>query len=157
MGLSAGQQVNQVFLGGIPDQTSLVNNLNAITPLTNEQYNTNAATSAATATVPQMSGANDCVLNMTGTLGAGANLTTPTAAAILGALFGPNAPVVGSSWKVRIMNTSGGAFSWTLVGGTGVTVNGTATVAQNTWREFQVTVASATTLTMQNVGGAATV
>lgn len=157
MGLSAGQQVNQVFLGGIPDQSSLVGNLNAITPLTNEQYNTNAATTATTATVSQMAGANDCVLNMTGTLGAGANLTTPTATALISALFGPNSPVIGSSWKVRILNTSGGAFTWTLVGGTGVTVNGTATIAQNTWREFQVTVSSATTLTMQNIGGAATV
>lgn len=153
MGLSAGQNVSLAFNGGIPDQQSLVNNLNTINPLANEQYNTNAATSATTATAASMAGSNDCTLNMTGTLAGAANLTTPTAAALI-AQAG-NAPV-GSSWRVRIMNTSGGNFAWTMVGGTGVTVNGTATIAQNAWRDFQVTVGASSTITMQAIGGGTT-
>ncbi|MGN6657081.1 MAG: hypothetical protein ACTHJ9_17310 [Rhodanobacter sp.] len=153
MGLSAGQNVSLAFNGGIPDQQSLVNNLNTVNPLANEQYNTNGATSAATATAASMAGSNDCTLNMTGTLAGAANLTTATAAALI-AQAG-NAPV-GSSWRVRIMNTSSGNFAWTLVGGTGVTVNGTATIAQDAWRDFQVAVGANSTITMQAIGGGTT-
>lgn len=54
-----------------------------------------------------------------------------------------------SSWVVRITNTGAGAF--TLAGGSGVTVSGTATVAQNTWRDFVATVSPSGTITIQSV------
>lgn len=46
-------------------------------------------------------------------------------------------------------NTSSGAI--TLTGGTGVTINGTNTIAIATNREFLVTVTSPTTVTLQNL------
>jgi hypothetical protein len=67
-----------------------------------------------------------------------------TYAAIAGAESGLN------SWVVRIINSGAGAF--TLAGGTGVTVNGTATVAQNTFRDFVCTVSLAGLVTMQSAG-----
>ena len=108
-------------------------------------------TSGFTATAAQLTGGSVMtVLNLTGALGAGANITTDTAAAIIAVLQSP--VVVGQSYMLRIINSSSANFAWTVVGGTGVTVNGTATIAQNTWRDFTVTVATATTITMQAVG-----
>ena len=48
--------------------------------------------------------------------------------------------------------SQGNAAVWWA--GTGVTVTGTATIAQNTWREFVVTVTNVGTpaVTLQNVG-----
>ena len=118
----------------------------------NAAYNTNTATSATTLTAAQLTGgAKDVVLAMTGTLAAGATGTTDTAANIIAAV--PQAQrYTGFTYKLRVVNESSGAFTWTVAGGTGVTVTGTATVAQNTWREFIVKIASATTVTLQNVG-----
>lgn len=113
-------------------------------------YTTSAATSGTTATAALMvGGAGTVVLNMTGTLGAGANLTTDTAANIIAAL---NNPVIGLSYTLRIINSSSAAFSWTVVAGSGVTLTGTATIAQNTWREYQVILTSLTAVTLQNIG-----
>lgn len=116
-------------------------------------FSANTATTSTTLTVAQVtgnSGAGEVVLSMTGTLGAGATATTPTAAAIIAAL-----PAVksGTAYTLRVINNSSGAFAWTVAGGTGVTVTGTATVAQNTFRDFAVTVnSSAGTVTLQNIG-----
>jgi hypothetical protein len=93
------------------------------------------------------------VLNMTGTLGAGANLTTDTAANMAANLLNYSTSATATiAYILRIINSSGGAYSWTVVGGTGVTVNGTATIAQNTWREFLVTISGGNTVTMQAIG-----
>ena len=54
--------------------------------------------------------------------------TTPTATAILADV---KTPKVGAAFVLGIRNTSAGAFAVTLAGGTGVTVVGTATTAQN--------------------------
>jgi hypothetical protein len=43
-------------------------------------------------------------------------------------------------YSLKIANASGGAFPWTLTAGASVTVGGVPSIAQNTWREFQVTV-----------------
>ena len=112
-------------------------------------YNAAANTAAFTATAAQMAGATDQTLNLTGTLAASANITTPTAANIIAGI--PNASI-GASYKLRIINSSAGAFSWTVVGNTGVTVNGTATIAQNTFRDFYVTYTAAATIVMQSIG-----
>jgi hypothetical protein len=119
-------------------------------------------TGSITMPAAQMSTGRDIsYVNMTGALAANATLTTDTAANIitlLQGLFGPNVNVVGTTWALRISNASTGAFSWTVAGGTGVTVTsmgGGATslaIAQNTWREFLVSVTSATTVTLVSVG-----
>lgn len=75
---------------------------------------------------------------LTGTPTAAANYTTPTATQLC-QLF----PFVGSAsanlhWDWWIKNTSAGAFAITVVGGTGVTVTGTATVAQNFIKHFMI-------------------
>lgn len=118
----------------------------------NAAYNTDSTATAHTVVAAKLTGgAKDVVLAMTGALAAGANATTDTAANIIAAI--PQAQrYVGFTYKLRVINESSGAFAWTVVGGTGVTVTGTATVAQNTWREFVVTIATATTVTLQNVG-----
>ena len=60
--------------------------------------------------------------------------TTPTATAILADVLTPK---VGAGFDLTIRNTSAGAFAVTLAGGTGVTVVGTATTAQNIVSQFR--------------------
>lgn len=57
---------------------------------------------------------------------------------------------VGNSYMLRIVNAQG-TGTLTVTAGSGVTLNGTATVATNTWRDFIVTYTSATALVMQNI------
>src|SRR6185312_14110571 len=100
-------------------------------------YHADSGTSAHVLTAANLTGAFAAVtLALTGALGAGANATTDTAANIIAAMPSPS---VGTTYKLRIINESSGNFAWTIVGGSGVTVTGTATIAQNTWREFMVT------------------
>jgi hypothetical protein len=108
------------------------------------KYTTNAASGAATAAAGDLTGAQSVVANYSA-VGA-ANLTTRTAAQ----MFADAGAIVGQTYEVEIMNSSGGTT--TLVGGTGVTINGTATIAAGTARWFAVTFNSATTMTFQNLG-----
>lgn len=97
-------------------------------------------------------GPDEVVNDNTGTLAGAANLTLPTAAAILAAM--PNA-YVGETFKFRVKNSSGGAFAYTVLTNTGLTLTGTMTVAQNTYRDLYFTVTgigAAAALTVQNVG-----
>lgn len=97
-------------------------------------------------------GPDEVVVDLTGTLAAGAALTLPTAAAILAAM--PNA-YVGEQFKLRIKNDSSGAFSWTVTTNTGITLTGTATVAQATFRDFYVMITGVganAAITVNNVG-----
>lgn len=87
------------------------------------------------------------VLDLTGALGAGANVQLPTAASLLSAFGG-----VGFSYILRIMNHSAGAFAWTVTTNTGWTLSGTMTIAQNATRDFLVTVNASGTATLQNIG-----
>lgn len=74
--------------------------------------------------------------------GSARNVTTPTAAAIVAAL--PHVPA-GSACELVIKNTSDGdTETLTIVGGTGVTVVGTATVARNNTKVFKVKVVTKT-------------
>jgi hypothetical protein len=77
------------------------------------------------------------VFKLTGAITAGRNLTTPTAAQLLA---GMHSPAIGTTYVLRILNAQAGAFAFTLLGGTNVTVNGTATINQNQWRDFLVQV-----------------
>lgn len=108
------------------------------------KYSTNAASGATTAAAGDLTGATDTICNYSA-VGA-ANLTTRTAAQMIA----DAGMVVGQGYVVEIMNSSGGTT--TLVGGTGVTINGTATIATTVARWYAVTVNSATTMTFQNLG-----
>lgn len=113
-------------------------------------FNTNTSTTSATLTAGNVSGGVASVdLQMTGTLGAGANAQLPTVSALVAVL---HAPTVGTSYRLRITNASAGAFAWTVTTNTGWgTLNGTMTINQNTWREFVVTLTTLTTATLQSV------
>lgn len=113
-------------------------------------YAANAAIISTTLTVLQVTGAAPtAVLAMTGTLAGGATATLPSTATLITALGG----TPGVTYILRLLNESAGAFAWTLAAGdTGTVITGTATMAQNTWREFAVTVVSLTSVTLQNIG-----
>jgi hypothetical protein len=105
-------------------------------------------TSGFTATMAQISNptcAGRVNLLLTGTLGAGAALTMPSLSGFQAAC------AAGTSWVLRVVNQSSGAFAWTVTGVTNVTVTGTAAVAQNTSQEYLVTV-GATAVTVAGIG-----
>jgi len=116
-----------------------------------------AVTGSFTATPVQMFGnAGDTFLILTGTPGAGFNVTTPTAQLLiqqLTTLLG-FVPPVGFSFSFEMANQSNQQA--TLVGGTGVTVTGTATVAATSNRQWIATITNNTfagaAVTFTNVG-----
>ena len=75
--------------------------------------------------------------------------TTDTATNIIAAIPGAT---VNASWKLRYVNRDNNVA--TIAGGTGVTINGTATVASNTWRDFlcQITNVGTPAVTMTSMG-----
>jgi hypothetical protein len=58
----------------------------------------------------------------------------------------------GVAWRLRIINKSSAAFTWTITTNTGWTLSGIMTIAQNTWRDFDVTLTSTSAATLQEVG-----
>lgn len=94
------------------------------------------------------------VLDLTATLAAGATATLPTVATLVAALEAAGVNVqAGGSYELDVMNTSSGNFAWTITTNTGWTLNGTMTVAQNTYRQCVVTFgAGLTTATLQSLG-----
>lgn len=142
------------MLGALADQTGLINAISSINPWPATAFNAAANTTGFTATQQQVMAAEGTYLNLTGTLGAGAALTLPTVATLLATLT-PQQAVVGSTIILRVINSSGAAFAWTVTTNTGWTLSGTMTIAQNTWRDFivQLTNVGATpTATIQAVG-----
>jgi hypothetical protein len=111
------------------------------------KFSSNATVGATTAAAGDLTGASNVVCNYSA-VGA-ANLTTRTAAQMIA----DAGLILGQTYEVEIMNSSGGTT--TLVGGTGVTITGTATMATNTARWFAVTVTGAATMTFQNLGSGA--
>ena len=115
-----------------------------------QAYNVNTATTTATLTAANITGGSaEVILNMTGTLGAGVALTLPTVADLVRAIADA---AVNQTYRLRIWNGGAGAFAWTVTTNTGWTLTGTMTVAQNTYREFLVTLTSKTTATLQSLG-----
>lgn len=118
------------------------------------QYNANATNTPYTPAAALFAGAADLTLNLSAVLAGAGALTTPSAAQIIGAIQamtgGPVLP--GTTYNMRLINSSGGAFAWTVNPGAGVTLLGTMTIAQNTWRDFYVTVGQNGTVTLQSVG-----
>jgi hypothetical protein len=127
-----------VFLGGI----------SAVSAET-AAFNTSTSTVDFTATAAQISGGTSTTdLALTGTLGAGKAITLPLVTDLVAAI---PAAQVGQSYRLRIINESSANFAWTVTTNTGWTLTGTMTIAQNTWREFVVTLVSLTTATLQSV------
>jgi hypothetical protein len=81
--------------------------------------------------------------------GAGRSDVSPTAAALYTEL---GSPLVGSSFNLIVRNTTGAAFSITMTGGTGVTVSGTATIAQSNTKLFVGVFTSPTAVTLYSIG-----
>jgi hypothetical protein len=59
---------------------------------------------------------------------------------------------IGQSYMLRVLNTGANPFTLATDSGAGFTMTGTMTVALNTWRDFIVTINSATTGTVQQMG-----
>lgn len=124
----------------------LINQLIARANFPEAKTTLNATVGATTAAAGDLTGARTVSARYSA-VGA-ANLTTRTAAQMVTDMG--NAFFVGMSYLLIITNTSGGTT--TLVGGTGVTISGTATMATNTTRTFIVTFDSATAVTIQSIG-----
>ena len=73
---------------------------------------------------------------LTGTPTAAAAYTLPTATLLIAAMSNPVAN--GTNYRLIVKNTSAGAFTITMTAGVGVTITGTATIAQNNFREFLI-------------------
>jgi hypothetical protein len=119
-------------------------------------YVTNTSVANTTLTVGNVAplanvagGGSFVVLNLTGTLTGAATATLPSVAQVVGAVA---ANSVGLTYQLRIINSSSGAYAWTIAAGAGWTLSGTMTIAQNTWREFIVTLTSASAGVVQSVG-----
>ncbi|WP_321921706.1 hypothetical protein [Burkholderia sp. BCC1998] len=151
--IGPGQIPSIQDVGAMPDQVSLTNAILGINPLQEAIYNTAANTTAFTAAGSQISGAAQTFFNLTGTLAAGQALTLPTVANLIAALpASVQQNPVGITWQLRVINSSGGAFAWTVTTNTGWTLGGSMGVSQNTFRDFVITITSATTATIQSVG-----
>jgi len=93
----------------------------------------NTAADTATLVSGQMSGL------LTGTPTAAANYTTPTATQLCALFpFVKSGANTGFWWDMWVKNTSAGANTITVVAGSGVTVVGTATIAQNALKHFRI-------------------
>ena len=151
-----GINLLQFFSGN--EETGVVNNLiNEINAAAFNSYTsiTKTDTATATLTAANMTAAHDQVfVLMTGTT-SGSTLTLDTVANLVAALqnqWGPGVSVIGATWVIRVIN-HGGTNTWTLTTSTGWgTLNGTQTVANNTWRDFVITITTLTTATWQSVG-----
>lgn len=152
-GVGPGQTPALVMNGALVDQTGLTNAILGINPFQEAIVNTATNTTAFTLGASQISGAAQTFLILSGTLGGAAAVTLPTVASLLAALPASviNSPV-GLTWQLRVINNSGGAFAWTVTTNTGWTLAGTQTVAQSTFRDYVLTITSATTATLTSVG-----
>lgn len=141
-----------MYLVTFTDATHAVFNHVQTVPLVNlpsTQYAAATNTSGFTATGAQVAGAADVTLNLTGAMGADANIQLPAAVDLVAAI--PNARA-GMSFKLRIINSSSVNHVWTATTNTGLTLNGTMTMAQNTFRDFYVTLTSLTAVAIQAIG-----
>jgi uncharacterized membrane protein YhaH (DUF805 family) len=64
----------------------------------------------------------------------------------------PEGLVVGRLYRLRIINSSPDGFAWTLVAGTGVTLEGSMTITERSWHDFRVTLASPSTVLITSTG-----
>lgn len=133
-------------------QTTLAN---LVLPISNQSGSiANTASAAATLSAASMAGAESLnVINMSGSLSGAAVLTMPTVALLLAARPGVAGTNNNDTFTTRIANTSAGNFAWTLTAGTSESVSGTATIAQNAYRDFTMQFINGTSVVASNAGG----
>lgn len=117
----------------------LTQGVSAPYPLTGRPTVNSATGVTLTAAQLTGSGAGLSVISRTGAASGDFNDTTDTATAILAALPGA---IVGSTFRVRMSNATG--HTQTLLGGSNVTVVGTATTANATTHEYEGVITAAT-------------
>jgi hypothetical protein len=133
-----------------------VYNIASVLPVA--KYTTDALASG-TLTAARITGGTEVYYKNT----AATALTTDTAVNIIAAIVSAiqtaapllqptNASLQNVTYTLYIWTSAGGL---TITAGTGVTITGTATVATNVERQYMVTVTSPTTVTLQDLGGAA--
>lgn len=147
-----GQELVPIINGGPQSAVvSVATLIQSVGTATLVSYTTNTATASTTLTAANIDagGVAETSLGLTGTLAGAANAQLPTVASLVAIqpAFG-----AGASFKLRIINTSSGAFTWTVTTNTGWTLNGAMTIPQNTWRDFYITFTSATAAVLQTVG-----
>jgi hypothetical protein len=98
---------------------------------------TDSTASAITLTAAQILGG----LILRDPNGAGRSDVFPTAALLVAAIPGAQ---VGTSFEVDIRNTADAAETITMTAGTGVTISGTATIAQNNTKRFRIRLTNVT-------------
>lgn len=84
---------------------------------------------------------------MTGAQSGGVNAQLPLVADMVAAMA---VAKIGGSFRLRVINEGSGQII-TVTTNTGWTLTGAMTIANNTWREFIVTLTSLTAATLQNV------
>ncbi len=95
------------------------------------------------------------VLRFTTGASGGFTITFPSTKSIIAAM-GPTIPIDGSYGQpFSILNDGIGQTGTLTVGDASMTLTGTATILTDTRRDFFITVTSATTITVQNLGSAA--
>lgn len=97
-------------------------------------------------------GESNVDLNLASGATAGFTITLPTVASLVQSLHGVS---IGQSYRLRMINRAG--FTGTVTTNTGWTLTGVMTLATITARDFDVTLTSLTTATIQDVGGFAVV
>lgn len=113
-----------------------------------------AVTTAGTAVDVTAAQALAGVLIMAAGASGGFTIDLPATSVLLSAL-GPTIPVDGSfSKRITIVNDNVGQTGTLTAGDASTTVTGTATIATDTARTFILTVTSATTITITNIGSA---
>ncbi len=128
---------------------ALISNVNAMAPT-----KANVTTAGTNSTLTAAQGIAGALILASGASG-GFTITLPSTAALISAL-GPTIPIDGTFSKiVRIKNDAVGQTGTLTAGDASTTVTGTATIATDTTRTFLLTVASATTLTYENLGSMA--
>lgn len=113
----------------------------------NAQYSTPLNATTGSLPAGAITGAKSVVLLSSNAV-PGAQLVR-TAAQMLTDIPGAAA---GLTWMLRIINTGAGVFTLTADGGATVTLAGTMTVAQNTFRDFVCVLNTATTATITDAG-----
>ena len=118
---------------------------NVVTPI-NHQPAHEAAADAALTVTPTIIKKQIIVCTPT----AARNFTTSTAAVIIDGLFGGTSGTASHElyemYKLHIVNAAAATYAITLVGGSGVTVVGSAVVAANSSAMFDISLASSTTI-----------
>jgi hypothetical protein len=117
--------------------------------MTTAKFSTLVGGTPLTLVGADMAGGETTVINLTNALAGAGTLNSATAAQIVAATPGA---AVGLTYLLRIINASSGAFAWTLTTAGGITLAGTMSIAQNTWRDFIVTLTSLTAVSIQSIG-----